>query len=222
MPSEARLKLKPSKGGSEKESEVQRVHRLIKGWILECELRPGDFVSELQLARLCKSSRTPVREACSRLFQDKWIQRLPRRGYLVPPVSRQEIAEVYEYRTLIEGFAAERAARLASREDLGALREMTEKELKPGLPRAELLAVNDAFHLAVAGLARNQRIVDQLRLTLEYVHRLDVLSLEQEHDGITHGAILSALRSGEPARSRRAMAAHIESARDRMLKIFKA
>lgn len=205
-----------------KESEVNRVHRLIKGWILEAELRPGDFVSELELARQCKSSRTPVREACSRLSQNNWIQRLPRRGYLVPPISAREIVEVYEVRTLIECFAAERAARLASREELDALRDLTVQEMKPGLPRAGLLAVNDAFHIAVAGIARNQRLVDQLRLTLEYVHRLDVLSLEQDHDGITHGGILSALRSRNSAKARRAMAAHIESARDRMLKIFKS
>ena len=212
--------LKSPRVRPQKESEVNRVHRLIKGWILEAELRPGDFVSELELARQCKSSRTPVREACSRLSQDNWIQRLPRRGYLVPPISAREIVEVYEVRTLIECFAAERAARLASREELDALRKLTEKEMKPGLSRAGLLAVNDAFHLAVADIARNQRVVGQLRLTLEYVHRLDVLSLERDHDGITHGAILSALRSRLPARAKRAMAAHIDSARDRMLKIF--
>jgi DNA-binding GntR family transcriptional regulator len=57
--------------------EVDRVYRVLKGCILECEFRPGDFLAEADLARHCSTSRTPIREACSRLTQEKWITRIP-------------------------------------------------------------------------------------------------------------------------------------------------
>ena len=210
------------KSRPQKESEVERVHRLIKGWILECEIRPGDYVSELELARHCKSSRTPVREACNRLAEGNWIQRIPRRGYLVPPISPREIVEVYEFRILIEGFAAERAARLASREELEELEKLIAQERDPKRTLRELLALNDTIHMSVAKIARNQRIVDQLETTLEYVHRLDLRSIEKDHGAVTHEELFAALHSREPGEATRAMTVHIECSRDRMIRIFGA
>ena len=203
-----------------KESEIERVFRLIKGWILDCEIRPGDYVSELQLARLCKSSRTPVREACNRLSGGNWIHRIPRRGYLVPPISARDIVEIYEYRALLEGFAAERAARLAGREELEALENLAAQERDPKKPLRELLSLNEEFHLAVAKIARNQRIVTQVGEVLEYVRRLDLLSIEKDHAAVTHEEIVAALVARVPARAKRAMIVHVECSRDRMIKIF--
>lgn len=208
------------KARPEKESEVERVHRLIKGWVLECEIRPGDYVSELELARLCKSSRTPVREACNRLAEGNWIRRIPRRGYHVPPISPRDIVEIYEFRILIEGFAAERAARQASREELAGLEAIIRKESDSDRSLRELLELNDVFHMSVARIARNRKIVEELAATLEYVHRLDILSIEKDHGAVTHEEILSAFTSRDPARAKRAMVVHVECSRDRMLKIF--
>lgn len=205
-----------------KESEVERVFRLIKGWILDCEIRPGDYVSELQLARLCKSSRTPVREACNRLSEGNWIERIPRRGYQVPPISARDIVEIYEHRALLEGFAAERAARLAGREELEGLQALAARERDPKKTLRELLALNEEFHLAVAKIARNRRIVAQVGEILEYVHRLDLLSIEKDHAAVTHEEILAALVARAPGRAKRAMVLHVECSRDRMLKIFGA
>jgi len=41
---------------------------------------------------------------------------------------------------------------------------------------SEILAANEAFHLGMSEIAGNQRVMDQLKFALEYVHRLDVLS----------------------------------------------
>ena len=212
--------IKMMKENLPKESEVERVFRLIKGWILDCEIRPGAYVSELQLARLCKSSRTPVREACNRLSEGNWIERIPRRGYVVPPISARDIVEIYEYRALLEGFAAERAARLAGREELEALENLAARERDPKKSLRELLSLNEEFHLAVAKIARNQRIATQLGEILEYVRRLDLLSIEKDHAAVTHEEIVAALVARAPARAKRAMVVHVECSRDRMLKLF--
>src|SRR5439155_1167679 len=63
---------------AEQESEVERAYRTLKSWLIEARLPPGDFLSELDLATRCKTSRTPIREAFSRLAQDGRLTRIRR------------------------------------------------------------------------------------------------------------------------------------------------
>src|SRR2546426_626600 len=90
----ARVTIEPEN----KEGEVDRVYRLLKDWILQCEFRPGNFLAEVDLARKCDTSRTPIREACNRLSQEGWISRIRHKGYLVPAISIREIQPSCESR----------------------------------------------------------------------------------------------------------------------------
>ena len=214
------MQLETLRTGVRKEGEVERVYRLIKGWILQARARPGEFLSEMELARLCKTSRTPVREACNRLAQENWLSKIPHKGYLVPPISVREIVDVYEFRKLIECFAAEKAAATARPEHLAALRESMKAERRPGASPEELLAANHRIHLGIAEIAGNGRVLDQLRRVLEYVDRLDLLSMEKDSVIVLHDEIVRAIESRNPREARRALAAHVDQARDRMRKLF--
>src|SRR4029077_19118423 len=97
------------------EGEVDRVYRLLKNCILQCEFRPGDFLAEVNLAERCETSRTPIREACNRLSQEGWISGIRHKGYVVPSISARDIVEIYEYRKLLECFNSEKAAQTATR-----------------------------------------------------------------------------------------------------------
>lgn len=209
-----------NKVSSEREGEVDRVYRLLKAWILEARLRPGDFLSEVDLARQCETSRTPVREACNLLSQEKWIQRIRHKGYVIPPISIREIIEVYEYRKLLECFCAERAAATATPDEVKALRDIIAIEDRLDLDMSEFLKANQDFHLQLGEIARNQRIYDQLVLTLEYVHRLDILSTQRDNRPVPHRDIVRAIEARNVAEASRAMAEHISVSRDRMLRLF--
>ena len=205
---------------AQKEGEVERVHRLIKGWILQGRARPGEFLSEVELARLCRTSRTPVREACNRLAQEDWITHIRHKGYLVSPISVREILDMYEFRKLLECFTAERAAAVATPAQIATLKEALRVERRPEAPQEELIAANHALHLGIAGIAGNRRVLDQLRRTLEYVDRLDILSLERDSHVVFHDDIVRAIEAHDPATACQAMAEHVDSARDRMVKLF--
>ncbi len=209
-----------SSGKAEKQGEVDRIYGLLKAWLIECKLSPGDVLSEVDLARRCETSRTPIREACNRLAQDGWITRIPHKGYLVAPVSIRDVLQLYDYRKLLECFAAEKASQVASTEDLESLAQIISVEQSGDVDVEQVVAENDPFHLAIARIAGNQRVSDQLALTLEYVHRLDRLSTQKSHSWIPHGEILQALQARKPQEARQAMAAHIDYSRDRMLHLL--
>lgn len=210
----------PIRAESRKGGEVERVYRIVKARILEGRARPGEFLAEVHLARLCETSRTPVREACNRLSQENWLTHIRHKGYLVPPLSMREIVDMYEFRKLLEGFCAEKAASVATPGQVRGLKEALEAESRPRATPAELVAANHRIHLGIAAIAGNARVLEQLRRTLEYVDRLDLLSLEKDETVVLHDDIVRAIASRNPRRARQAMEAHVEAARDRMLKLF--
>jgi len=204
----------------EKESEVDRVYHLLKAAIMQCEFAPGDFLVEVDLARQCETSRTPVREACTRLSHEGWISQIRYKGYMVPAISVREIVELYEYRKVLECFTVGKVAETANDGQVADLAAMIKVERDPNPKLRELVEVNEVFHLAVAAAAANQRVLSQLKLLLEYVHRLDILGTQKDPGWIPHHDILEALKGHNPDEARRRMAAHIDNSRDRMLKLF--
>lgn len=204
----------------EPEGEVARVYRILKEWILDGVLRPGEVLSEVELARQCETSRTPVREACNLLSQEKWIQRRRHKGYVLPSISVRDIIEAYEYRTMLECFTAEKTVASATPEEVKALHELADKEDSGKWSMAEFLRVNQIFHLRLAEIARNDRVTEQLRLTMQYVHRLDKLSAQKDNRPVPHREILRAIDARDKEAARRAMAEHIGVSRDQMLRLF--
>ena len=204
----------------EVEGEVERVYRMLREWLIRAELPPGEFLSEALLAGRCHTSRTPVREACTRLAQDKWLCLIPRKGYLVKPISVRDIVELYEFRRVLECFAAEKAAQTVSPAQLAQLRTIVAVEcnVRPNLQR--ILVANEAFHLRLAEIAGNQRVISQLRLALGYVRRLDTLCTQKVPGWIGHKEILRAIDDRRPAEARKAMAAHIDRSLEKMIRLF--
>src|SRR5438876_224795 len=111
--------------------EVERVYWILRDWLISAQLAPGEFLSEQDLAVRCRTSRTPVREACSRLMQDKWLSRIPRKGFMVTPISVRDIIDMYEYRKLLDCFAAEKVAATSTPEQIEALRSIVAPESAP-------------------------------------------------------------------------------------------
>ena len=206
---------------AEQESEVERAYRTLKSWLIEARLPPGDFLSELDLATRCKTSRTPIREAFSRLAQDGWLTRIRRKGYVVTPISIPDIVELYEYRRILECFVVDKVAQSASHGQLEELATIVRPEEDPNAKLPDILAASSAFHLRLAELSANQRVRNQLALVL-YVRRLDTICTQNVPGWIGHKEILSALRAHQAEAAKLVMARHIDLSRDKMLRLFGA
>lgn len=205
---------------SKKEGEVERVYRQLRQWLIDAKLKPGEFLSEVDLANRCKTSRTPIREACNRLAQDKWLSRIRHKGFLVTPISVRDILDLYEYRKLLEGFSAGKVAQSVDHHQLLELKELTKVESSPDASLAEMISANEKFHMRLAEMAGNQRVLDQLRLTLYYVQRLDTLCTQTVPGWIGHRDIILALESRNNCEAAAAMAVHLDLSRDKMIKLF--
>jgi DNA-binding GntR family transcriptional regulator len=209
-----------SEAKTQTKGEVERVYRLLREWLVTARLKPGEFLSDAILAQECKTSRTPVREACSRLAQDKWLSLIPRKGYLVKPISVRDIVELYEFRKLLECFSAEKSARAATPESVVQLKDIVAVENNGRGDLSGILIANEAFHLRLAELAGNQLVIDQLRLALGYVRRLDTLCTQTVPGWFGHREIIRAIEQRKPGEARKAMTAHIELSLEKMIRLF--
>jgi DNA-binding GntR family transcriptional regulator len=200
--------------------EVERVYRILREWLKTAKLPPGEFLSEIDLAARCGTSRTPVREACTRLMQDKWLSRIRHKGFMVTSISVPDIVDMYEYRKLLECFAAEKVARLGTDEQVDELRAIVRPENSPTAVLPDILHANAQFHRRLSEFAGNQRVITHLNLTLDYVTRLDTLCTQTVPGWIGHADILRAIEMHEPEKAREAMQSHIDDSRDKMVKLF--
>ena len=155
-----------------------------------------------------------------RLLQDKWLSRFPQKGFLVTPISVRDIIDLYQYRILLECFAVAKVAPSVSPEQLAELRSLLAVEGDPKAKTAAMVQANEAFHLRLAALAGNERVLHQLGLTLAFARRLDTLYMRVDRMWIAHGDILAALEHHHGEAARQAMAAHLDHSRDCLVKLF--
>jgi DNA-binding GntR family transcriptional regulator len=200
--------------------EVERVYRILRDWLKTAKLPPGEFLSEIDLAERCGTSRTPVREACTRLMQDKWLSRIRRKGFMVTPISVRDIIDMYEYRKLLECFSAKKVAQTVSEEQLVELRAIIAPETSPTAILPDILRANGEFHRRLSELAGNLRVTAQLNLTLDYVTRLDTLCTQTVPGWIGHAEILQAIEARQLVEACRTMQVHIDDSRDKMVRLF--
>ena len=83
----------------------------LRGMIYNSELEFHRIYSETKLAAQLNISRTPIRDALNRLAQERYIDILPNRGFMLHTPTQADIIEAYHVRMMIEGYCAEIVAR---------------------------------------------------------------------------------------------------------------
>lgn len=106
----------------------ERVYRTLRGDILEGKLMPGTRLVELDLAAHFGSSRTPVREALTRLTAEGLVAQDGIRGTVVRQLDATEAEEIYVLREAIDGLAGRLAAPRVNSDDVTQLRLLVDAQ----------------------------------------------------------------------------------------------
>lgn len=133
--------------------------------ILSGEMPGGMRLFEVPIAELLDISRTPVREALSRLTEEGLLERLPGGGFVVRRFGFADVIDAIELRGVMEGMAARLAAERGAREDELRKIEATVVQLDSCFgERADDVdfdaysELNERFHHQLAGLAGSEMI----------------------------------------------------------------
>lgn len=87
---------------------------------------PGQKLSFRYIAGTLGVSLTPVREAIRRMVAEGAVEMRPNRSLRVPLMTRDKVLELRDIRLAVEGLAVEKAAALATRDDVAELRRIAD------------------------------------------------------------------------------------------------
>ena len=208
-------------------TSAERTLTALRALILDGDLRPGTRIGEVELAERLGVSRTPVREALSRLAAEGLVEVAPNRGARVATWTVAELEGVFDLRASLEPELTACAVAAAGPDDVDALDELARRMLAVGSPGPgqdldALVPLNRAFHDRLVALADHPALAAALAaaihppIVLRNFHTYDEASLRRSL--AHHAEIVAAVRAGDAAWARAVMTAHISNARAVMVR----
>jgi DNA-binding GntR family transcriptional regulator len=204
----------------------ETIQRQIKAAIVTGEFVPGQMLRQEELAQRLGASRAPLREALSRLEAEGLVVLLPRRGYAVMSLDRDEIAELFDLRIVLEERLARLAVERRSAEDVERLRAISGamSALSPQT-NPDIVALwydqNTEFHAALvepANLRHFTRLYNTVRENLEPYIRVEMQltgGFEQAQD--EHDQIVAAFAARDADTLGRLISEHASHTKERLL-----
>lgn len=161
-------------------SLADQAYNAIKRDIVTCVLDPGVQIAQSHLVERYQMGLTPIREALKRLEQENLVQSIPRFGYVIAPITIEDLQDIFEMRLILEKAAARLAISRASEEQIEAIRKssnFTYRYQDRG-SYEEFLEMNNEFHTSVALTTGNRRLSETLSRLLDSMIRIFYLGLE--------------------------------------------
>ena len=188
--------------------------------ILSGELKPGQALTEMELARQLGVSRAPIREALRILNSEGLVETIPYRGTTVTRLSREDIEEIYSMRMLLESYALEQVMAAGEPARYGQLRGLVDEMISAG-GRGDLGAVNALdrdFHDTLIAMSGHhllatiwQTVAMKVRQVMALVNRRNTDLTQIAHN---HLPLLDAMEAGDLARTQAILRGHIATAGD--------
>lgn len=195
------------------QSLKQIVYEDLKHRIVTCEILPGAQLTEEALCERLKASRTPVRDAVSRLEQEQLVTIHPKKGIFVNTVSLANVSELFEARLRIEPYAVEHYGNRISDEVYAeCIAYFSARRAR----NVQDYFKDDAFHLMFVEAAHNRymemfynRIKDQvMRYRVLTALESRLVETDREHQTVAEQCLRGSWKSAGEA-----MRFHIENAK---------
>jgi len=191
----------------------------VKQAIIECEILPGEEISLPGLVERYQLTNAQARHALVRLTQEGWVSAMPRRGYIVTPLTMQDLEDVFELRMMLEPVAMRKAAGRIDSGTLNQLKKANKATYLPGDAESirKFLRENRAYYMTIIVATGNKiltKVIDQL---FDSVTRLLFFSsMYSYHSDLIrqhHEKLLDALLRGNGKEAERLRHAGLEYAK---------
>ena len=197
------------------------VFNTLREMAISYQLKPGERLSEIELAARLGVSRTPVREALNRLVTDGFL--LPSsRGYMRRPLDVQESLDLYEARIAVERECLRLAILRASDDQIDEAQAFLAQSMlvAADTPVERLVELDEGFHLRIADMARNselRRMLASLNERIRFIRWLDMEHVGRDSTQQEHLSILQDLRQRDAASGELHLSSHIALRREQIV-----
>lgn len=185
--------------------------------LVSLQRRPGEPISEAEIALSYGVSRTPVREAILKLSDEGLLEIYPQSGIFVSRIPVAALPEAIIIRSALEETTARMAAERATPSQILALQSILERQREASAARnsEDFHQADEAFHAAVADVAGYPGIWKYIQQVKVHVDRYRRLTLPQRGRIpkviAEHESILTAIAAHDGDGARRAMENHLQN-----------
>ena len=206
-----------------------KVYQDLREMIMSGQLQPGERLTLSRMATALGTSVMPIREAVNKLAADAALEILPNKSVRVPVLTRSRFQELVVIRLVVEGLAVETAAACITQNELATLARLEQAfcgEIALDEPDVnQIIRINKQFHFtayAAAQMPALSGLIEGLWLRIGPVLNLDLRNRgsrrRSDLPSVTaHRALLDALRAGDGAAAKAALALDINSAAEVIL-----
>ena len=171
------------KTGAAKRTALWSVaYKMIAQKIMTMEYGPGTHLEEKLLTRELEIGRTPIREALFQLTSDLLVESQPGKGFVVRPITFQEVKSVFEALEILELGVARLALRRADEQRISMMEEDNRRMTAAVAERdvEGMVTANSGFHASLADSSQNTYLVEGLSRVRCAADRLAFLSYGNE------------------------------------------
>jgi DNA-binding GntR family transcriptional regulator len=204
-------------------SLVDKTYDAILEAICTGVFRPGERLTQDDVAERLNVSRQPVNSAIAMLKAQRFVEDTGRRGVVVAPVDTVLFNSIYQVRAALEPLAVELATPRLDAASIAAGRDIVARGMRlvDAGDIAGVLQADIDFHSLIYRLSGNSIIADTMRLNWHHIQRSmgEVLSFPGMSMQVwqEHRAIFEAMSDGNPAKGAELMRSHIKDAAKRVV-----
>jgi len=195
----------------------KKVYRIIKSGIIDGSLKSGSKLLEVKIAKQMGISRTPIREALRELAAKGFVKMVPNQGIIVSSDSIEDIQEVIQIRSVLEGLAARLAVVMINSEEISNLEKLLE-QMKKFVEKNDPLRfgeVDAEFHNIIVDNCGNNRLIQMRKNITEQAHRYRIKSLNVsgrlKRSMEEHRKIIEAFKKRDSEKADKFLRKHIEN-----------
>jgi len=195
---------------------ASRIYSDLRTELVSLRRRPGEVISEAEIALSYGVSRTPVREAILKLSDEGLLEIFPQSGIFVSRIPIAALPEAIIIRKALEATTAQHAAERATSSQILNLHSILERQREANTAKDgdAFHQADEMFHAAIAEVALYPGIwtlIQQVKVHVDRYRRLTLPQVGRIARTIAeHEAIMAAIEAHDPSGARTAMEFHLE------------
>jgi DNA-binding GntR family transcriptional regulator len=214
MPAREKQPIRPYPGAAVPVRESDRVYASLREMAIRFKLKPGERLTELDIAERFSVSRTPVREALNRLVNEGFLVPDGVRGFAVRELDPKQCFDLYELRLALESTAVTLAVERASDQELAELSRMARRaNREPADCSVErIVELDEQFHEQIAVLSGNAQLAETLRgvnARIRFVRLIDMEDRPRSRSLGDHVTVARALEARDAEAAIKAIQEHV-------------
>jgi len=208
-------------------NKTEKIYKKLLDDILEGRFYQGQRLIEKELIDLYKISKTPLREALTRLERVGLVQKNINRGFLVKRILRKDAEEIYELREIVDGLSVRKITENITEEKIQKIEKIIrDMELCIGDKKTDkYIELDKYFHTVLNKLSGNKRLIEIMQNLNYQINMLLKTSIKLPKRGINvsfseHKMIFDAILRKDPVKAEENAKKHMQKTKKAVLEYF--